>query len=134
MLASILGVLLSGSLHRTVARTKRDGIFLAVAAILILTAYAFALIAAAIWLATIYDPALAALLIAAGALLLGLVVLVVMTIIDKQEQRRARDRRLAMQSLAAATLGIAKSQPLLTAAIAVALIVRNVVTTGTRED
>jgi len=41
MLAPLFGLLLSGTLNRTVARTKRNGIFVGIAAILILTAYAF---------------------------------------------------------------------------------------------
>ncbi|PST19556.1 hypothetical protein C7U61_13735 [Rhizobium sp. JAB6] len=132
MIAPILGLLLSGTFTRTVARTKRSGIFIAVAALLLLTAYAFALIAAAIWLATIYGAALSALLIAAGALLLGLIVLVVMSIINQQEKRRARERLLATESLAAAALGLVRKQPLMTAAIAAALLFGNLF--GTRDE
>ncbi|MDE1996075.1 MAG: hypothetical protein KGI75_26490 [Rhizobiaceae bacterium] len=132
MLAPILGLFLSGSLHRTVARTKRNGIFIAAAALLLLTAYAFALISLAIWLATIYGAAIGALIVAAGALVLGLIVLVVMAIINKQEERRARERRLAMESMAAAAFGIIKSQPLLTTAIAAALLFGNLM--GSKQD
>ena len=134
MLTSILGLLLSGKVSRTVARTKRNGIFIAVAALLLLTAYAFLLIAAAIWLSTIYGAAVAALLIAAGALLLGLIVLVTMAIIDKQEQRRARERRLAMESIAVTALGIVKKQPLMTVAIAAALLFGNMFGTNSEDD
>ncbi|NLS15412.1 hypothetical protein HGP16_02425 [Rhizobium sp. P40RR-XXII] len=134
MIAPILGLLLSGTFNRTVARTKRNGIFIAIAALLLLTAYAFALISAAIWLATIYGAAVSALLIAAGALLLGLIVLVIMAIINQQEQRRARERRLAMESMAAAALGLVRKQPLLTAAIAAALVFGNVFATKDDED
>ncbi len=132
MLAPILGLFLSGTFNRTVARTKRNGIFIAVAALLLLTAYAFALVAAAIWLATIYGAAVSALLIAAGALLLGLIVLVVMAIINQQEKRRVRERRLAMESMAAAALGLVRKQPLMTAAIAAALVFGNLF--GTSDD
>jgi len=132
MLGPILRLLLSGTFNRTVARTKRNGIFIAIAVLLLLTAYGFALVAAAIWLATIYGAAVSALLIAAGALLLGLIVLVIMTIIDKQEQRRVRERRLAMESMAAAVLGLVRKQPLMTAAIAAALVFGNLF--GTREE
>ncbi|MFS8115484.1 hypothetical protein QD460_27515 [Rhizobium jaguaris] len=134
MLAPFLGLLLSGTLNRTVARTKRNGIFVVIAAILILTAYAFALMAAAIWLATIYGAAVSALLIAAGALLLGLIVLVIMTIINKQEERRIHERRAALESMAVAALDLAKSQPLLTAAIATALVFGNLLGTKKRDD
>ncbi|NTJ61565.1 hypothetical protein G6M50_01120 [Agrobacterium rhizogenes] len=132
MIAPILGLLLSGTFNRTVARTKRNGIFIAIAALLLLTAYGFALVAAAIWLATIYGAAVSALLIAAGALLLGLIVLVIMAIINQQEKRRARERRLAMESVAAAVLGLVRKQPLMTAAIAAALVFGNLF--GTRDE
>ncbi|QND47955.1 hypothetical protein HB780_20085 [Rhizobium lusitanum] len=134
MLAPILSLLLSGTLNRTVARTKRNGIFVAIAAILLLTAYGFALIAAAIWMATIYGAAVSALLIAAGALLLGLIVLVIMAILNKQEERRARERRASLESMAFAALGLAKTQPMLTAAIATALVFGNLFGTKKRDD
>jgi tetrahydromethanopterin S-methyltransferase subunit E len=134
MLAPILSLIMSGSLNRTVARTKRNGIFIGLAAILFLTAYAFALIAGAIWLATIYGAPVAALLVAAGALILGLIVLVIMIVIDKQEERRARERRVAMESMAVAVLGLVKTQPLLTTAIAAALVFSNLLGTRNRDD
>lgn len=134
MLAPILGLLLSGTFNRTVARTKRNGIFIAIAVLLLLTAYAFALVAATIWLATIYGAAVSALLIAAGALLLGLIVLVIMAIVNQREQRRARERRLAMESVAAAVLGLARKQPLMTAAIAAALVFGNLFGTSDKDD
>ncbi|ASW07361.1 hypothetical protein [Rhizobium sp. 11515TR] len=134
MIAPILGLLLSGTFNRTVARTKRNGIFIAIATLLLLTAYAFALVAAAIWLATIYGAAVSALLIAAGALLLGLIVLVIMAIIDRQEQRRARERRLAMESMAAAALGLVRKQPLMTAAVAAALLFGNLFSSTNEDD
>ncbi|MBB3567057.1 hypothetical protein [Rhizobium sp. BK491] len=132
MIAPILGLLLSGTFNRTVARTKRNGIFIVIAALFLLTAYAFALIAAAIWLATIYGGAVSALLIAAGALLLGLIVLVIMAIINQQEKRQARERLLAMESMAAAALGLVRKQPLMTAAIAAALLFGNLF--GARDE
>ncbi|MGG6896887.1 MULTISPECIES: hypothetical protein [Rhizobium] len=134
MLAPILGLLLSGTFNRTVARTKRNGIFIAIAVLLLLTAYAFALVAATIWLAAIYGAVVSALLIAAGALLLGLIVLVIMAIVNQREQRRARERRLAMESVAAAVLGLARKQPLMTAAIAAALVFGNLFGTSDKDD
>ena len=110
MLGSIIGLLLSGSVSRTVARTKRNGIFIAVAAVLILTAYVFALVATAAWLATIYGPIAAALFIAGGALLLGIISLVVMAIMNAQEARRAEERKVAMESAAVAAFGLVRSQ------------------------
>ena len=69
MLFPILSLLVGTSIHRTVARTKRNGIFVAIAAVLLLTAYTLAVVAGAIWLSGIYGPIGAALFLAAAALL-----------------------------------------------------------------
>jgi hypothetical protein len=132
MLLPIVSLLLSGSVSRTVARTKRNGIFIAIAALLILTAYVFALVATAVWLATIYGPIGAALFMAAGALLLGIIVLVVMAIMNAQEARRAEERKVAMESAAVAALGLVRSQPLLTVAVAAAFLLSNLL--GSRRE
>ncbi len=134
MLLPIISALISGSVNRTVARTKRNGIFLAIAIVLILTAYVFALVAAAIWLATIYGAAGAALFMAAGALLLGIIVLVVMAIINAQEQRRARERKAALESAAAVALSFVRTQPLLTAAVAAAFVLSNILGSKKHDD
>jgi hypothetical protein len=132
MLLPIVSLLLSGSVSRTVARTKRNGIFIAIAALLILTAYVFALVATAVWLATIYGPIGAALFMAAGALLLGIIVLVVMAIMNAQEARRVEERKVAMESAAVAALGLVRSQPLLTVAVAAAFLLSNLL--GSRRE
>jgi biotin transporter BioY len=132
MLFPIISFLISGSVNRTVARTKRNGIFVAVAALFILTAYAFALVAGAIWLAGIYGAVGAALFMAAGALLLGIILLVVMAIMNAQEARQARERRAAIESTAAVALGFVRSQPLLTVAVAGAFLLANLL--GTKSD
>jgi phosphoglycerol transferase MdoB-like AlkP superfamily enzyme len=125
MLSPILSLLLGTSVHRTVARTKRNGIFIALAVILILTAYALAVVAGAIWLAGIYGAIGAALFLAACALLIAIVVLIAMTVLNAQEARRAKERRQAVESLAAAGIGLVRSQPLLTVGILVALVASN---------
>jgi len=130
----LVSLLISGSVHKTVARTKRNGIFLSVAALLFLTAYGFALVAAAIWLAGIYGALGAALLLAAGALLLGMIVLVAMTIANRQEARRARERRQALDKLAATALDFVRTQPLLTAAVAAAFLLSNIIGKDSRKD
>jgi cytochrome c biogenesis protein CcdA len=132
MLFPIVSFLMSGSVNRTVARTKRNGIFVAAAAVLVLTAYVFALVAASVWLGTIYGPIWAALLIAGGALLLGIILLVVMAILNAQERRRARESRAAVESVAAVALGLVRSQPLLAAAVAGAFLLSSL--TGSRKD
>ena len=132
MLFPIISFLMSGSVHRTVARTKRNGIFIAVVLVLVLTAYVFALVAAAVWLGTIYGPVGAALVIAAGALLLAIILLVVMAILNAQERRRARESRAAMESVAVVGLELIRSQPLLAAAVAGAFLLSTL--TGSRKE
>ena len=132
MLFPILSMLLGTSLNRTVARTKRNGIFIGLAVLFLLTAYALAVTAGAIWLAGIYGAVGAALFLAACALLLGIIVLVVMSIINVQEARRARERRVAMESLATVGLGLIRAQPLLTAGVLAAIVAANLV--GSKRD
>ena len=132
MLFPILSMLVGNSVHRTVARTKRNGIFIAIAALFLLTAYALAVTAGAIWLAGIYGPVGAALFLAACAVFIAVVALIAMVIMNAQEKRQAKDRRLALESAAAAGIGLIRSQPLLTAGILMALVASNLV--GSKKD
>jgi len=132
MLFPILSLLVGTSVHRTVARTKRNGIFIAVAVLFLLTAYALVVTAGAIWLAGIYGAVGAALFLAACALLIGIIVLVVMSIINVQEARRTRERRMALESLATVGLGLIRAQPLLTAGVLAAIVAANLV--GSKRD
>ena len=125
MLASILGILLSGSVSRTVARTKRNGAYLAVGGLFIVTAYVFGLAALALWLSTIYGPIAGELIVAAGALVLGAIILTVMAVLNAQEAKRARDRRVAMEATAGAALGMLRGQPMLAIAIGGAFLLAN---------
>ncbi|MDR7144089.1 hypothetical protein [Rhizobium sp. BE258] len=132
MLFPLLSMLVGNGVHRTVARTKRNGIFIAIAALFLLTAYALAVTAGAIWLAGIYGPVGAALFLAACAVFIAVVALIAMVIMNAQEKRQARDRRLALESAAAAGIGLIRSQPLLTAGILMALVASNLV--GSKKD
>lgn len=132
MLFPILSMLVGNSVHRTVARTKRNGIFIAIAALFLLTAYALAVTAGAIWLAGIYGPVGAALFLAACAVFIAVIALVVMAILNTQEKRRAAERRLALESAAAAGIGLLRSQPLLTAGVLMALVASTMV--GSKKD
>jgi small neutral amino acid transporter SnatA (MarC family) len=132
MLGPILGLLLSGSVKNTVARTKRNSIFIAIAAVLILTAYVFALVALALWLGTIYGLIYAALIVAGGAVLIGVAILVVMASINAEDARRARQKRLAAESVATIGLGLVRSQPMLAVAVAGAFLLSNLM--GSRND
>jgi len=132
MLGPILGLLLSGSVKNTVARTKRNGVFVALAMVLLLTTYVFGLAALALWLATIYGMLYATLIVGGGTLLIAIALLVVMASINAQEARRAREKRLAAQSMATVGLGLVRSQPLLAAAVAGAFLLSNIM--GSRSD
>lgn len=132
MLFPILSMLVGNSVHRTVARTKRNGIFIAIAALFLLTAYALAVTAGAIWLAGIYGPVGAALFLAACAVLIAVIALIVVAILNAQEKRRVEERRLALESAAAAGIGLLRSQPLLTAGVLVALVASTLV--GSKRD
>ena len=125
MLSSILGILLSGSVSRTVARTKRNSVFIAVGGLFIVTAYVFGLAAFSLWLSTIYGAIAAELILAAGALVLGAIILVVMAILNAQEAQRARERRVAMESAAGAAIGMLRGQPMLAVAIGGAFLLAN---------
>jgi phosphoglycerol transferase MdoB-like AlkP superfamily enzyme len=133
MLFSILSLLTGASVHRTVARAKRNSIFIALAVLFLLTAYALAVTAGAIWLAGIYGPVGAALFLAACALLIAIIALVVMSIINAREARRTRERRAALESLATVGLGLIRAQPLLTAGVLAAIVAANLVGSK-RED
>lgn len=133
MLFSILSLLTGTSVHRTVARAKRNSIFIALAVLFLLTAYALAVTAGAIWLAGIYGPVGAALFLAACALLIAIIALVVMSIINTREARRARERRAALESMATVGLGLIRAQPLLTAGVLAAIVAANLVGSK-RED
>ncbi|MBB2838489.1 UNVERIFIED_ORG: phosphoglycerol transferase MdoB-like AlkP superfamily enzyme [Rhizobium etli] len=130
---SILSLLTGASVHRTVARAKRTSIFIVLALLFLLTAYALAVSAGAIWLAGIYGPVGAALFLAACALLIAIILVVVMVMINAQEKRRARERRAALESLAAIGLGLVRAQPLLTAGVLAAIVAANLVGSK-RED
>ena len=132
MLGPIIGLLLSGSVKNTVARTKRNSIFIAIAAVLLLTAYMFALVALALWLGTLYGLIYAALIIAGGAALIAVAIFIVMASINAEDARRAREKRLAAESMATVGLGLVRSQPMLAAVVAGAFLFSNLM--GSRTD
>jgi uncharacterized membrane protein (DUF485 family) len=132
MLGSIFGLLLSGSVKNTVARAKRNSVFIAIAAILLLTTYIFALVALAAWLTTLHGPIYGALIVAGGALLIAVVLFIVMMGMNAVDARRAREKRLAAESIAVGGLGLLRSQPLLAAAVAGAFLLSNL--TASRKD
>lgn len=132
MLGPIIGLLLSGSVKNTVARTKRNSIFIAIAAVFILTAYIFGLVALALWLGTLYGLIFGALIVAGGAVLIAVALFIVMASINAEDARRARQKRLAAESMATVGLGLVRSQPMLAVAVAGAFLLSNLM--GSRRD
>lgn len=98
-LLPLLTAFASGELHESVRRAKRNAIFCAVMAFLALIAVAFALVAAQVFLASLYGALDAALIIAGLALAILIIVFVVMKIVAARARRRARERRRANASL-----------------------------------
>ena len=117
-LLGLIGQIAALNVTRTVARANRSSIMIGISVLLFLTAYMFGLLALALRLARHHPPEVAALFVAGGALLLGLIVLVALMIWNRIEDRRARRRRLDMQANIAFGLSLLQSQPMLMAALA----------------
>ncbi len=122
VLLGLIGQMAALNAASAVKRAKRTGIMVAISGVLFFTAYIFGLIALAIWLARRHPPEIAVLIIAIGALVLGLIVLVYMAIYNRIEQRKARERRMAIQSSVAVGLTMLRAQPLLLAGIGISLL------------
>lgn len=87
-------------------RAKRNTALMVVAGICFATAYLAGLVAAGAFLAPIYGPALAALLIAAAMAVIGLVVLAVLSFLKHRDKRRNARRRAGQNLAAAAAISI----------------------------
>lgn len=122
VLLGLIGQMAALNAASAVTRAKRTGIMVAISGILFFTAYVFGLIALAIWLARRHSPEVAVLMVAAGALVLGLIVLVYLAIYNRIEQRKARERRMAIQSSVAVGLTMLRAQPLLLAGVGLSLL------------
>lgn len=101
-------------------RAKRNTALMAAACICFATAYVAGLVAAGAFLAPIYGPGPAALLIAASMAVIGLVVIGVLAFLKHRDKRHSA-RKAAAQKLAAATAisvlpHVTKSKGLLIAA------------------
>ena len=94
----------SGELHETVRRTKRNAVFYAMIAVLGIILVIFALVAAQVFLASLYGPLEAALIIAGAALVLIILVFVAMKIVAARDRRRALERRASTSLYATAAL------------------------------
>lgn len=89
----------SGELRESIRRAKRNAFFYALIAFFALILVAFALVAGQIYLAGIYGPLNAALIIAGAALVIMVLLFIAMKISAARDRRRARERKRANASL-----------------------------------
>ncbi len=124
-LGALLSTLIMTDVGATVSRYKRNGVYWLIAGFLFLNAYIFAVVAGALYLATLYPPVVAALLVAGAFVLLGIIVLCVLAYVRARDRRllleRRRQSQLQSGLIAATALSLVRQQPLLAAGVAVAL-------------
>ncbi|TYC51328.1 hypothetical protein FMN50_22575 [Rhodobacterales bacterium] len=87
-------------------RAKRNVVLTAVAGVCFVTAYVALMISAGVYLATIYGPVAAALIIAAGMALLGGLIMAAMAFMKIRERRRNSRRRAGQKLAAAAAISV----------------------------
>lgn len=122
-LVAMLSALVLTDIGVTVSRIKRNGAMWLLASLFFLTAYVFAVVAAAIYLSAFYTPLTATIILAVISLGIGLVIIGIMYALNARDRRIAADKRRRSQaqtSLAIATaLTLFRKQPLLAAGLAV---------------
>ena len=124
-LGALLSTLVMTDVGATVTRYKRNGIYWLIAGFLFLNAYIFAVVAGALYLATLYPPVVAAALVAGAFVVLGIIVLCILASVRARDRRllleRRRQSQLQSGIIAATALSLVRKQPLLAAGVAVAL-------------
>ena len=124
-LGTVLSALLAFDAAAAASRYKRNVVLWAIVAVLLGSAYVFALIAIALLLSARYSPVAAALTVTAALVVTALVVIGVMAGLNARDRRLAdeRRRRSAMRTNLAlvAVTSILRKQPLLGAATGIAV-------------
>ncbi len=122
-LAAMLSALVVTDVGVTVSRYKRNGAMWLVASLFFLTAYVFAAVAAAIYLSGVYTPVLAAIILGAVSVVIGLVIIGIVYALNARDQRIAAEKRRRSQAQTtfaiATALTLFRRQPLLAAGLAV---------------
>lgn len=111
-------------IEETVARSKRNAIFVGIAGLLLLTAYVLAVAALCVTLSNSYGTVPALLGLAGGVATIALALIAILLYLnnsDAELRRRRRQQMRARRQLAALAAGTAASQPLATAALGLAL-------------
>lgn len=121
-LAPLLASLLATDLRGFAQRTKRNAIVYAIVGLFVLTAYAAAIAALAVWLATMMSLAAALGIVALGALALALFFILIVMVKNRADEKRRREAaagsRAVMMTAALSALPILmKSRPLMAAVI-----------------
>ncbi|WP_312365669.1 hypothetical protein [Ensifer sp.] len=129
-----LSALLAADIGATTSRIKRNAALCAVVAVLLVTAYIFALIAIALYLSAAYSPVVAAASIAAALILTALILIIVMIALQGRDRKLAEERRRRSMvrtnlTMLAAT-SILRKQPLI--AVGTALAIGALLGTGKR--
>jgi amino acid transporter len=93
------------------------------ASLFFLTAYVFAAVAAAIYLSGVYTPVLAAIILGAVSVVIGLVIIGILYALNARDQRIAAEKRRRSQAQTtfaiATALTLFRRQPLLAAGLAI---------------
>lgn len=87
-------------------RARRNVALTALAGVCFATAYVAAMVAAGVYLASVYGPVAGALIVAAAMALLGGTIMVAMAIVKHREQRRNARRRAGQRLAAAAAISV----------------------------
>jgi uncharacterized membrane protein YfcA len=124
-LGTALSALLAVDVGAATSRYKRNALLWIIIAILLGTAYVFALVAVALFLAERYSPVAATVSIAAVLVIAAVILFGIMAALSARDRRLAeeRRRRSALQANLAliATTSILRRQPLLGVATAIAV-------------
>lgn len=124
-LAAVLTALVAADLGAAASRYKRNALLWTAIALLLATAYVFALVAIALLLAQYFSPVTAAVGVALGLVVAALILVAVIAGLNARDRRLAEERRrrsLAKTNLALmAGTSLLRRQPLLALGTAIAL-------------
>lgn len=124
-LAAVLTALVAADFGAAASRYKRNALLWAAIALLLATAYVFALVAIALLLAQYFSPVTAAVGVALGLVVAALILVAVIAGLNARDRRLTEERRrrsLAKTNLALmAGTSLLRRQPLLALGTAIAL-------------
>ncbi|WP_137131441.1 hypothetical protein [Rhizobium sp. FY34] len=121
-LAPLLASLLAVDMRATLRRTRRTALFSAIAGLFLLTAYGAGVAAITVWLSTQMSMVAALGLVAIFALTIALILIAVLMMKNRADERRRREasagnRTLMITAAFSALPFLMKSRPLMAAAL-----------------